>query len=52
MARLSELKLEMGDRVQQLEKVKSDQTDVIGRYVVVGSVWFCWVLDVKDFTIK
>ena len=32
MARLSELKVEMGDRVQQLERVKSDQTDVIGRF--------------------
>ena len=31
VARLSELKVEMGDRVQQLERVKSDQTDVIGR---------------------
>ena len=49
VARLSELKQEMGDRVQQLEKVKSDQTDVIGRYV--GKCLFCRMLDVKELTI-
>ena len=34
VARLNELKQEMGERVQQLERVKSDQTDVIGRWVL------------------
>ena len=41
----------MGDRVHQLEKVKGDQTDVIGRCVVVGVSRFVgyWVsLGVRD----
>ena len=53
MARLSELKVEMGDRVQQLERAKSDQTDVIGRFaqffklynmIIIYGFWVCYYL--------